>query len=76
VKLRFTEGALRAIARKARTLGTGARGLRTVLESVMLELMYDMPRARRFCRVEVTQDVVELRAAPIVTRLRPRRSRA
>ncbi len=67
VTLRFTDGALRAIARKTRTLGTGARGLRTVLESVMLELLYDMPRSRRRCRVEVTEDVVELRAAPVVT---------
>lgn len=67
VTLRFTEGALRAIARKAQALGTGARGLRTVLESVMLELMYDMHRSRRPRVVEVTEDVVELRAAPVVT---------
>jgi ATP-dependent Clp protease ATP-binding subunit ClpX len=67
VRLRFTERALRAIARKARALGTGARGLRTVLEAVMLELMYDMPRSRRPCTVEVTEDVVELRAAPVVS---------
>jgi ATP-dependent Clp protease ATP-binding subunit ClpX len=66
VSLRFTKGALRAIARKARALGTGARGLRTVLESVMLDLMYDMPRSRRLRVVEVTDDVVELRAAPVV----------
>jgi ATP-dependent Clp protease ATP-binding subunit ClpX len=67
VTLRFKDRALRAIARRARELGTGARGLRTVLESVMLELMYDMPRSRRPRLVEVTEDVVELRAAPLVT---------
>jgi ATP-dependent Clp protease ATP-binding subunit ClpX len=67
VNLRFTEGALRAIARKAGALGTGARGLRTVVESVMLELMYDLHRSRRRRTVEVTEDVVDLRAAPVVT---------
>jgi ATP-dependent Clp protease ATP-binding subunit ClpX len=67
VTLRFTEQALRAIARKARALGTGARGLRTVLESVMLELLYERPRSRRPCVVEVTEETVELRAAPVVT---------
>ncbi len=67
VTLRFTDGALSAIARKAKALATGARGLRTVLESVMLELMYDLHRSRRSRVVEVTEDVVELRAAPVVT---------
>jgi ATP-dependent Clp protease ATP-binding subunit ClpX len=74
VKLRFTDRALLAIARKARALGTGARGLRTVLESVMLELMYDMPRSGRPCVVEITEDVVELRAAPRVDYKAARRS--
>jgi ATP-dependent Clp protease ATP-binding subunit ClpX len=67
VSLRFTEAALRATARKALALGMGVRGLRTVLESVMLDLMYEMPRSRRRRIVQVTDDVVELRAAPVVT---------
>jgi ATP-dependent Clp protease ATP-binding subunit ClpX len=67
VSLRFTAGALRAIARRALALGTGARGLRATMESVMLELMYDMPRSRRPRALEVTEDVVELHAAPLVT---------
>ncbi len=67
VSLRFTRRALGAIARKAKALGTGARGLRTVLESVMLELLYDMPRSRRPRVVEVTEDMVDLRAAPVVS---------
>jgi ATP-dependent Clp protease ATP-binding subunit ClpX len=66
IDLQFTPGALHAIARKALSLGTGARGLRTVLESVMLDLMYDMPRSRRPRVVEVTEDVVELRSAPVI----------
>jgi ATP-dependent Clp protease ATP-binding subunit ClpX len=67
VSLRFTEGALRAVARRALALGTGARGLRAVMESVMLELMYEMPRSRRPRVLEVTEDVVELHAAPRVS---------
>jgi ATP-dependent Clp protease ATP-binding subunit ClpX len=67
VTLRFTRGALRSIARKAKALDTGARGLRTVLESVMLELLYDLPRSRRPRVVLVTEDMVDLRAAPVVT---------
>jgi ATP-dependent Clp protease ATP-binding subunit ClpX len=67
VRLRFTEGALRAVARRALALGTGARGLRAVMESVMLELMYDMPRSRRPSVLEVTEDVVEMHAAPRVS---------
>jgi ATP-dependent Clp protease ATP-binding subunit ClpX len=75
VELVFTEGALHAVARKAWALGTGARGLRTVMESVMLELMYEMPRSSRPRVVQVTEDVVELRAAPVVgyRRKKPRR---
>ena len=74
VDLVFTEGALHAIARKAWALGTGARGLRSVMESVMLELMYEMPRSSRPRVVQVTEDVVELRAAPVLgyRRKRPR----
>jgi ATP-dependent Clp protease ATP-binding subunit ClpX len=67
VTLKFTKGALRAIARKALALGVGVRGLRTVLESVMLELMFELPRSRKPRTLEVTEDVVELRAAPGVT---------
>jgi len=67
VTLRFTSGALRAIARRTLALGTGARGLRAVLESVMVELMYETSRSRRHRIVEVTEGVVELGAAPVVS---------
>ena len=43
VELRFTDDALRALARKAQKRGTGARGLRSIMESIMLEIMYDIP---------------------------------
>jgi len=44
-KLSFTEGALRAIAEKATKRDTGARGLRAVMEELMVDLMYDLPEA-------------------------------
>ncbi|MBF0321207.1 MAG: ATP-dependent Clp protease ATP-binding subunit ClpX [Nitrospirota bacterium] len=43
VRLKFTDNALRAIAKKAITRKTGARGLRSILEEVMLDVMYDIP---------------------------------
>ncbi|MHB8483911.1 MAG: ATP-dependent Clp protease ATP-binding subunit ClpX, partial [Nitrospiria bacterium] len=43
VKLRFTESAISAVSRKALLQKTGARGLRAILEEVMLDLMYDLP---------------------------------
>ena len=42
-KLEFTEGAIREIARKAKARGTGARALRSVMEGLMLEMMFDLP---------------------------------
>jgi len=53
VRLEFTEGALRAIAEQAITHGTGARGLRSIMERLLLELMYDLPG-----RVDVTEVVI------------------
>lgn len=46
-ELRFTLGALRALAQEALIRGTGARGLRTVIERVLLEPMYRLPRQRK-----------------------------
>ncbi|XP_031108985.1 CLP protease regulatory subunit CLPX1, mitochondrial-like isoform X2 [Ipomoea triloba] len=46
VKLHFTEDALRSIARKAITKNTGARGLRSILESILMDAMYEIPDVR------------------------------
>src|SRR5690606_11281667 len=42
-ELTFTQGALEAIAKKAHSMGTGARGLRSILEQTMLEVMFELP---------------------------------
>jgi len=67
VELNFTEGALKAVAQMAMERGTGARGLRAVLEEAMLEIMYDIPSQEGVTHVEVTADVILKKSPPIVT---------
>ncbi len=66
VKLQFTEEALRAIAKKAMKHRTGARGLRSILESVMLEVMYDVPSKEGVREVVVNEDVIAGSAQPLI----------
>ncbi|MCH8136944.1 MAG: AAA family ATPase, partial [Proteobacteria bacterium] len=58
VELVFREAALRAIAQKAMERKTGARGLRTILENVLLDTMYDLPSATNARKVVVDEAVV------------------
>jgi ATP-dependent Clp protease ATP-binding subunit ClpX len=64
VKLKFTEGALRAIAQEALRRKTGARGLRSILEEVMLETMYELPSRNDIQECMITEDVVRKRQQP------------
>jgi ATP-dependent Clp protease ATP-binding subunit ClpX len=66
VKLRFSDGALRAVARRALSQKTGARGLRTILEDVMLDLMYEIPSSKGVREVVITQDVIEGKGQPVL----------
>jgi ATP-dependent Clp protease ATP-binding subunit ClpX len=70
VDLTFTDGALEAVSRVATARGTGARGLRAVLEEAMLDIMYDVPSQEGIEAVEITEDVINKKATPIVTRTR------
>ena len=65
VKLKFTEGALVAIAKKAYKQKTGARGLRAILESVMLDLMYEVPSQKDIREVLVTEELIQGTGEPI-----------
>lgn len=58
VKLKFTEGALSAIAQKAFSQKTGARGLRAILEDVMLDVMYEVPSQPDMKEVVITEEVI------------------
>ena len=70
VDLEFTDGALRAVAKIAMERGTGARGLRAVLEDAMLDIMYDIPSQEGVESVTITEDVVLKTGLPIVTQTR------
>lgn len=58
IKLQFTEDAIRAIAEKAKARKAGARGLRAVLETVMLEVMFEVPSIEGVSEVVITEGVV------------------
>ena len=57
-ELEFTDGALHEIARKAVEKDTGARGLRSIIENVMLDIMFDLPDQQPGNRYLVNEDVV------------------
>jgi len=60
VELTFTDEALSSVARKAIELETGARGLRAILESVMLDIMYDLPtKALEVSEVRITEGTIQ-----------------
>ncbi len=61
VKLRFADDALRAISREAMSRKVGARGLRMILEELMLDIMYALPGQKRVKEFEVTREMVEKR---------------
>jgi ATP-dependent Clp protease ATP-binding subunit ClpX len=66
VRLKFTDDAVAAIAREAIKRGTGARGLRAVLEEVMLEMMYDLPSIPELKECIITREVILSRERPIL----------
>ncbi|HNH46364.1 MAG TPA: ATP-dependent Clp protease ATP-binding subunit ClpX [Myxococcota bacterium] len=70
VKLTFTTEALRAIATKAVSRKAGARGLRTIMENVMLDVMYELPSQDNVKEVVITEDVVMSKTAPRTEPLR------
>ena len=68
VKLRFESDALRAVAAKAIERKTGARGLRNVLEGIMLDIMYELPTMKDMQDCVITRGVIENGEKPLLTR--------
>lgn len=64
VELEFTQEALDSIAKKAIAQNTGARGLRSIMEKLMLDLMYDIPSRSDVRRILISPDVVDGGVAP------------
>jgi ATP-dependent Clp protease ATP-binding subunit ClpX len=66
VKLKFTKGALQAVAHKALQRESGARGLRAILEEAMLDIMYEVPSKQGIKEVVVNEDVITRGEAPLI----------
>ncbi len=72
VGLTFDPGALRAVAQKAVHRGTGARGLRAILEGIMTDIMYDLPDRDDVREVVITKECVTEGSVPLLVTERPR----
>lgn len=66
-KLTFTKDSLSAIAKKALIRKTGARGLRSILEDILLETMFELPSQSNISEVVINKDVVEGKIKPLLT---------
>ena len=66
VKLAFTEDALKAISERAIQRKTGARGLRSIMEGILLETMFDLPSMDGVAEVVINREVAEARAKPVL----------
>ncbi|ABL99432.1 ATP-dependent protease ATP-binding subunit ClpX [Shewanella amazonensis] len=66
VELEFREDALKAIAQKAMSRKTGARGLRSIVEGILLDTMYDLPSQQGVSKAVVDESVVKGESAPIL----------
>ena len=67
VRLKFSDDALKAISRQAMARKVGARGLRMILEELMLDLMYHLPSQKKVKEFEVTREMVEKRNVSLAT---------
>jgi len=66
VNLKFTDGALRCVAKLSMERKSGARGLRSILENTMLEVMYDIPSQRDIKECVISEEVVLNKEKPIL----------
>ena len=66
VKLKFTEGALVAIAKKALERKAGARGLRSILEDVMLDVMYEIPSQSNVSECVINEEAILKKEKPLI----------
>jgi ATP-dependent Clp protease ATP-binding subunit ClpX len=76
ISLRFTDEALLAAAKKAMQRKSGARGLRSVMESAMLDVMYELPSDEQAVECVISEEVISKGEYPAVTRDETRRKAA
>ena len=65
MRLKFSDDALKAISRQAMARKVGARGLRMILEELMLDLMYHLPSQKKVKEFEVSREMVEKRSVTL-----------
>jgi ATP-dependent Clp protease ATP-binding subunit ClpX len=65
VRLEFTEGALAGVARRAVSRKTGARGLRSIMENILLDTMFELPGLEGVEEVVINREVAEEQARPL-----------
>jgi ATP-dependent Clp protease ATP-binding subunit ClpX len=75
VKLKFTDGAIAAVAKKALKHKTGARGLRAILEEVMLDMMYELPAMENVKECVVTEEMIAGSGEPVLLYEREKREK-
>ena len=68
VALEFTDDAIEAVADQALARGTGARGLRAIMEEVLLPVMFDVPSDDEIAKVVITSEVVYKNVNPTIVR--------
>ena len=73
IRLRFSDDAMKAIAQRAIKRKTGALGLRAIMESILLDLMYDLPSMQNVEEVIINADVVDNGSAPVIVHTDPKR---
>jgi ATP-dependent Clp protease ATP-binding subunit ClpX len=66
VEIEFRDSALHAIAKKSLSRKAGARGLRSILEHVLLDIMYELPSIKGLCKVVIDDSVINSESAPIL----------
>ena len=66
VKLEFDDGALRAIAKRAKEKNVGARALRSIIEEFMLDIMYEIPKDDNIGAVTITEAYIEKTGGPLI----------
>lgn len=73
VELEFTEDALDAVATEALKRNTGARGLRAIIEDIMLDVMYEVPSRADVTKVVITKEVIEKKEKPLLVTIDAKR---
>ncbi len=74
VDLKFDDAALKEIIKAAKKRGTGARGLRSVMEGVMMDIMFSLPGKKDIASCRISKDVVLKNTKPVLKKRKPQKT--